>query len=164
MATSLAKSLKEASAQYIGTLDLGPDDAGFALAPEVNLQMVPNEGDKTYPCLTLSSEGEREELLPGTTEFKHRKIPLRLWIEDRHGGRDDAKDGQYRAWRETLIDAFHQRRPLTTAVPACYWCEVQPALVYDQQLPQYQMVISGMVLWFWTREARDSTAPGWERD
>lgn len=161
---NLPDLLKQALVTVIQKLNPDADERGFTLGGRVYGQMLPDESNVTFPCVIVTSEGEREELLPGTSESIRRVYPYRVFIADRHGTRDHARDAQYRSWRRAILETFHQKRALIDLVPGCYWCEVAPEVVYDQKLPQYQHVVSGMVVRCYTTEPRyrgpEAAAPG----
>ena len=105
-----------------------------------------------YPCVVASIEGEAERVAtPRTVGKRQLEFPVRVFILDRDS-EVQANEAKYTRWRQLMMTAFDQRpRDATTGrvlgATDVYDCEVVPKVVFDEKLPQYQMVVSGFVVW-----------------
>lgn len=108
--------------------------------------------DLQWPCVQLTTEGEIEERgANGTTEKTDWTYPVRCWIADQnHAGAHD-KGVVYYSARKQIMDRFDSG---LFAVPEVYQMLVNPLVVFDPALPNYQHIVSGLTLRFSAEETR----------
>jgi hypothetical protein len=138
-------SIKDAVVATITALDLD------GLAGGVQRQMVTDPSNISFPCIVVTSEGEREQVTGGDTTLKNVLFPVRVFFLDRESNRSAELEAQYAGWRGRLVDAFHQER--LAGVPSVAGGTVEPNVIFDEKLSQYHFVVSGMVARFdtWVR-------------
>jgi len=119
----------------------------------VYLQSAPTAKNIMYPCVLIASEDEQEGFEGGTNLRDDIVYPLRVFIVDRADITYEKMLPTYLQWRETIMSAFRFGR--LGQVPTVWKCVPQPLLVINEGvLEKYQNVVSGMVLRFYSREAR----------
>ena len=136
---------RRAVAARILTLGLA-DPAGGRPLP-VHEQIYPDEtGVATYPCVILSVEGSAETDGPnGTFAADDEGYPVKVMIADRLGSPPDhSRLPVYEAWRYAIKRAFAGQ--YLPGVPESAECRVEPYLIADPMLPQYQHFASGMLI------------------
>jgi hypothetical protein len=150
--------IKAAVAQVIVNLNLTggqlPGSAGTIadIGSNVYSQLLPDESNVKFPCVLVTTEGEREEPVFGSTTAKQRWIPFRVFIADRNSPRRHESEGYYLWWRNQIFNAFFQKK--LTGVDEVCGCEINLDVIFDPKLPQYQFIVSGMVLRFFVSEVR----------
>src|SRR5204862_2829651 len=81
--------IKQAVAAKIVSLNLEGGDLGNGqgtledLRSNVYVQMLPDASNIKFPCVLVTSEGEKEEPTGGTTEHRDMWRPVRVFIADR---------------------------------------------------------------------------------
>jgi len=119
----------------------------------VMVRMLPWPPVESYPCVYLVEENEQETLQVSTNLTDDKEYPVRVLFKDRADAAGyDRKRTTYNLWRQQILTAFENRR--LPGVPSVYMCKVQPTVMIDPNLPQYQFVVSGMTLRFVNREVR----------
>lgn len=121
----------------------------------VYLQMLPAETgynvqagqvqDVVYPAVLLTCEGEVDELIDGDSESNQGIFPCRCWIADITDPNLAAKVQTYLVARKSLLNLFHYQNPGIQGVMSA---DVTPNVMFDPRLPQYQRIVSGMLLKF----------------
>lgn len=102
--------------------------------------------DMKFPCVLLTSEGETEEFLPGDSEGIAGRFPQRCWIADINDPGRHKDERIYLAARKTIMATFHQRK--LAGCGAVRSVTVDPRVIFDPRLPNYQHIVSGMVVRF----------------
>jgi hypothetical protein len=139
----------------IVALELPGDDVFGNIGERVYLQMFPDLTGLLMPCVILSYEGEKEEVLDGDSLNARWNYPLRVFIVDAESPRKHEKANLYLSWRKAIIDIFHKRRGWAVGnVPEAEGSRVIPEVIFDQRLPQYAHIVSGIVVWTSTTEPR----------
>lgn len=142
--------------ECVEDLGLVSDDPGWGIGSSVYVFPWPTLENVSMPCVELTTEGETEQQLPGSTEHRERWLPMRLWLLDRGDQLNDPeRRAWYQSWRKRIADFFHQRRqPLF--VPEVQICLVEFGFVYDPRaIPAYAMSAGSLRLRFWVRERRE---------
>lgn len=136
----------------IQTLDLTSEDESWEIRENVYQFRRPTLDNVSFPCVQVTSEGEREEPLPGSTETIDWLWPARVFLMDRDPGTDQDRKDQAEKWRRQIMEAFRDQR--LTGVTEVKQTYVEPVVIYDPQEIAYQTVIGSLLLKFWTRESR----------
>lgn len=108
--------------------------------------------DVSYPFVGLTVEDEQESKVGGSTETEEWQYPLRVWICDKLHHHDHDKMRVYMVARKRIIRALSER--YLPGVNEVRNILVTPHLIIDPRLPNYQHVVSGIGVKFWTFEAR----------
>jgi hypothetical protein len=147
-----------AVAQVISSLNI----ANIGTPPRVFIVRYPNEFQVTFPAIFVSMEGESErpdERVNVGTDWDY---PVRVFYADQDITNTRARLAAELTVRQQLIDAFHMQTPLGLMV--VYQCKVVPNVIYDANIPTYQHIVSGMVIWSKMRYVRavgrSATIPG----
>jgi hypothetical protein len=122
---------------------------------QVYTGMFPSDRTSVFPCIWVTKEGLREQVIGGTNtrdDFLH---PVNVYFVDRNPQTYDQPSPQYDLWRQILRRAFERKR--LPNVPEMYDCDVEMNVIVDPKLPHYQYLVSGMVLKFKTREPRSTS-------
>lgn len=146
--------IKSAATDLIKGLAL-PGDAIFGdIDQRVYSQLFPDDSEGRYPRVTLTTEGETEEKLVGDSETERWNYPIRIWIEDKESDRRHSKEELYMTWRKRIMLLFDNRNPFKGVVEEVEGSIIRPGITFNRQLPIYQNIVSGMVLWVSTSEDR----------
>lgn len=106
----------------------------------------------TFPCVLLSAENEVEETGENSdTGNMDWRYPVRIWVLDK--SKDQAKAPEYYAARKTIIDRLHDQSDFA-GVPEAVRCRIVPGPIFDRRLPEYQTVITAILVRFETSEER----------
>ena len=125
---------------------LGLTTPGGATMPVIE-QMYPDEATiSTYPCVVLSVDGATETDGPnGTWAADDRGFPVKVQICDRNGVPPDHRMlPTYESWRYAIERAFAGQ--YLPGVPESGSCTIEPYLIADPAMPQYQFFVSGMLV------------------
>ena len=136
---------RAAVAARVRTLGLTDPSNGRPLP--VHEQLYPDEtGVQTYPCVILSVEGSTETVgNNGTFAADDKGYPVKLMVADRLGSPPDhSRLPVYEAWRYAIERAFDGQ--YLPGVPESAECKVEPYLIADPAMPQYQHFQSGMLI------------------
>jgi hypothetical protein len=151
-ADDLYPRIKAAAVARIVGLDLQSDDPSWGIGESVYSFRGPTLDNVDLPCVQLTSEGEREERLAGTTEHVDYLWPVRVFLMDRDPGGDPGRGRWSQSWRKRILDAFaDEALPDVAEVVTCL---VEPTVLYDVTALAYQLVVGSLLLKFWTRQAR----------
>lgn len=113
----------------------------------------PDPANADFPVVWISTDGVRETVEAGLNATNDIGYPVRVLIVDRHELRDKSRlRERYEPWREAIIEAFLDKR--LAGVPESVQCLIEPLPVLDPNLPQYQFVVSGVVVRCRTRKTR----------
>lgn len=120
-------------------------------------QTLPDERTAQWPAILLTFEGEAEQMEVAAFGPEFDVIyPVRVWIVDRHPTNDQTMRPTYKQWRKQIMDRL---RPLTTLsdsggdIPGVWDVQVQPLVAFDPRLPQYQYIVSGLLVRVFTRDS-----------
>lgn len=121
-------------------------------ASHVYVKMVLDDKNMHLPAIALTPTDTEQILTTGTNAKDDISHPVVCQIVDRNSKDYVAKLPTYLRWRERIIRFFiHQR---LSGVPECYTCDIVPEVIFDQQLRDFQYMVSGFVLRFRCREVR----------
>lgn len=144
-AVSLQSRIKDDIAQIIRDLNLGN------LAGGIENLFVADESNIQLPCVMLTL-GDAERATGGTLESRFRTYTVRVFIYDDDAQNTPESEDKYMVWRQTMMDALHQR-PRTGSpkrrLPNCPEVNglvVNPKAVVDDRLPQLQKIMSGFTV------------------
>jgi hypothetical protein len=113
----------------------------------------PDPANADFPVVWVTADGVRETIEPGLNATNDIAYPVRVLIVDRHELRDKARlRERYEPWRARIVEAFLDKR--LAGVPESVQCLIEPLPVLDPNLPQYQFVVSGLVVRCRTRKPR----------
>lgn len=115
-------------------------------------QVQPSEVNIAMPCCIVSLAGLLETDEGGTNIRDDVGYPLRVDLVDRASPDDKRIIPLVTKARQSIQRAFRQQR--LPGVPETYVCRVEPAPIYDPELPAYQIALSSFVLRFVAREVR----------
>lgn len=139
--------IKQAILNIILEMNL-PGDATFGgIGQRVFSQLLPDEVGLQFPCVILTTEGQAEEVITGDSLIQRWRFPVRVWIADRESDRKHEKEGLYMAWRRRIIERFDQKAIGSDDVPEAEGSTVVTEVIFDPRLPDYQYLISGLVVW-----------------
>lgn len=131
-------------------MQLVPDEAaGLTVAGDVS--------DVVFPCVLLTLDADAETRSPEDTGTKGWTMPVRMWIADKNPQHNHARIPLYLGARKALFDAFDEIRGDAAndlGVPEIIRLTVTPEVRFDPRLPNYQHLVSGMLLTVETEEAR----------
>lgn len=150
MSTVLWKQLKEATVSAVQELGLESTEG------RVYDQILPDPLTAKYPCVYCTIEDEKPRLLAGTTEDDDVEYPVRVLYADRDTAHRHERQPKYMGWQFSIIQQFenmHRWFRTTYGLPVVR-INIEPEVAIDGRLPQYKMVVGGLVLWFWTRQAK----------
>jgi hypothetical protein len=156
---ALYMALKREVVKQIKELRLTGDVSGVTLLDKVYDPMVVDKSAVEYPCVIVTSEGEREDIAPGgTTELEFWWYPLWVILCDEESQRDGSREGDYQAWRYKIWRRFNNRRP-TFTLPSPWsanWGLVTPDAVMPglRNIQAYQNIVSPMHIKFQILEPR----------
>lgn len=102
-----------------------------------------------FPAVVISQDNLVPRLLGRTSAAEEWRYPVRIWLLDMEPS--NAKKQMYLTLLRTLAGAFSGKR--LAGVSEVQFCEVDYEVAFDPRLPQYRHVVTGMVLWFRTKEA-----------
>lgn len=113
----------------------------------------PDAVNADFPAVWVTADGVRESVAAGLNNTNDIGYPVRVLILDRHHQRDlKALREKYEPWRALLVEVFQNKR--LPGVPESVQCLVEPLAILDPNLPQYQFVVSGLVVRCLTRKTR----------
>lgn len=123
------------------------------IGSNVYIQIFPDESNIKFPCVLVTTEGEKETPVGGTNYTIEKWRPVRVIICDRMSpARRHENEPYYLDWRDTIYNTFwHQR---LASVGNVSGCEITPEIVFDPKLPYFQYIVTGMVLRFYTTESK----------
>ncbi len=165
VANEIYADIQDAAVNAVVGLD---DDL---IGARVYARMFPDYSDVQFPCVFASVEGEMERLVPEECStggpgigddagYDVWEYPVRLWIADNTQPRAHSRRRAYLRLRRAIIGLFnfkaHPLAETTPAVLAVQSARVEPEIVFDPMLPQYQHVVCGVRVFFKTAEDRET--------
>ncbi len=134
-----------------------------AIGDKVYVVRYPNELQVDFPAVFISVEGEAEqpdERMNNGTDWEY---PTRVFFARQDTSNNRAHMRQELGWRQQLIDTFHMTTPFLNVMEDVYKCRVVPNVIYNPNLPAYQHIVSGMVIWSKIRIVRGTRVPATKR-
>jgi hypothetical protein len=136
-------------------LQLVPDDStGYSVAQGKDVPVV-------FPALLFSLDTEAERGAVSDTGTSGWILPIRCWVADTTNPRAHGRLPLYLGARKGLFDAFDEpagrpklRDATGQAIEEVINVKVRPQAIFDPRLPQYQYLLSGMVIEVETEEER----------
>jgi len=80
------------------------------IASRVYPLIVEDTSNIDFPCISVVTAGENDDLLPGNSEDREYGWPVGVLLLDNPGARIHDREPLYLGWRKQICDAFHQRR------------------------------------------------------
>lgn len=122
------------------------------IGPNVYIQLTPTQVNVKFPCVIVTPWALSEDNptnLSGLDDWGH---PNWVWICDRKPPTLHKELARIERWRQAIRRAFHNQQLRDPS--SCVRCVVETADIVDPRLPQYQFVVSQMVVRVYTREPR----------
>jgi hypothetical protein len=143
---------KQGVIETIKALDLSSASDVLAVGERVyDVVMMADRADVKYPAVFVSSDGgiERFDAAKSTNAYRVWEYPVAVAIRDRETTKAVQKSKTYHTWRQAIWDEFDVRQPAKVMefVPECQWCKVEPLTVFDPTQPQYQDILSSLLIW-----------------
>jgi len=137
--------------------------AGLSMAALNGSVSIPNDriykrtvaapdGTMAYPCIVLSHEGQRESQEGTTTGKDDIGYPVNVWVLDRDDASREARRKGWLKWRQQVFRSLRNQR--LAGVTEVLTVKVEPGMVFDPKLPDYQIVVLGFVVRVLCRELR----------
>lgn len=149
-ADDLRPRVRQGAADLTRSLDLSSDDPAWGVR-QVYVEPLERPGNRSLPCVVLTSQGETEQKLPGSTEHRDWLFPVRLLLLDEGAGRDPERDAWRESWRQALFDAFDDKR--LPGVPEVQACRVEFLPLTERD--RAGDVAGALRLRFWVRQRRE---------
>ena len=130
----------------------------YAIGGRVFAVRWPDQKQVDFPCVFVSVEGETEQADERVNVGTDWGYPTRVFLADNDTTNARANLTRELTWRQQIIDRFHMQQ--FAADPLVYQFKVVPAVIYDPRLPQYEHVVSGMVIWAKVRVVRGTRPHG----
>ncbi|MDE2097716.1 MAG: hypothetical protein KGL39_10745 [Patescibacteria group bacterium] len=115
----------------------------------------PDDPRVKFPCVMVTTEDERAERLPGTTEHKDWLLPVRVFLADRDTALRNEREVEWLTWHQQVLNAFDQKPLGRMPGLNLYWVEAHPQVAYDREAAAYRYVVGSVLLKCSTREPRD---------
>lgn len=122
----------------------------------VYLQTLPDETNVQFPCVLVSYEaGQEEDGEDSSFETDGVVFPISVWIADHESRRQENPSPRpdYLAWRDAIAELFRGYMTLPDC-PEVFDVRVFPQKVFDERLPYYRFLMSGLVVKFHTSRPR----------
>ena len=122
-------------------------------------QMLPEELNVQFPCVLVTSFGEKARDGDAGHSFETRgtAYPIRVMILDPAGPYPQAREGDYLAWNRTMARTFDGLALPVNSLPDCPECwqvETEEITHIDPRLPESQWFRGGIRLICHVSEAR----------
>jgi hypothetical protein len=156
--------VKNAALQAVIALNLTSDNPQVPSVGSNVFSWITWDGNNNvWPAVVLMYEDLAEKI--GSGDSEHRSLePLPLGcviVDEANASRQHEREAVYLAWRETLVDAFHQQRPfagltLSPADPtmAQVYCTVDTQRIWDGRAREFNRIASPLVLNFTVKYPR----------
>lgn len=142
--SDIAKRINAEVVLALVDLDLQGDVPARNIGDRVYSLTWPDNRDVKFPCLMVFQR-EPESRLYGDSAGDVWEFPLVVAVCDQ-GDLKHTLKGLYLTWRWALIEAF-QNASLPAVTEVCKrGIVVQPDVVFDERLPQYQHIETGVVI------------------
>lgn len=113
-------------------------------AQRVYEQQWPDPSNVSFPCTLVTVDGVQETEETGISTRWDRGRPVKVMLADRQSHRDPAKLALYEFWREKVERAFVRQR--VAGVPESVQCRIEPYVILDPNLPQFEYMVTGLVV------------------
>jgi hypothetical protein len=120
------------------------------IGDSVHVQMFPDSSNITFPCILVTTEGEKETPVGGTNFTGEFWFPVRVIICDRASTRRNENEPYYFYWREQIYMNFWHQKIL--GLSEICGCEIDTEVIFDPRLPFFQYIVSGLLLRFYIGE------------
>lgn len=121
-------------------------------AANVYEQAYPDAGNVTFPCTLVSVDGVQESDEQGLSTRDDVGRPVKIQIADRANKHDHSKLPLWESWRQAIERCFRNQQ--LAGVPESKICRIEPYQIIDPALPQFEWMVSGLVVRCVTREPR----------
>lgn len=122
-------------------------------AARVYEQAFPDPSDVEFPCTLVTVDGVQETEETGLSTRDDRGRPIKIQIADRADRREVIKRlPEYEFWRQSIERCFINQR--LAGVPESIKCKIEPYVIIDPSMPQYEYMVSGLVVRAICREPR----------
>ena len=142
---AVATRVRRAVADTIRLLNIPP-------AERVYEQMIPDESNVSFPCVLVTVDGVQESQETGLSTVDDIGRPVKVAIADRGGKREAQKLAEYEYWRQSIDRCFRSQQ--LAGIPESVICRIEPNLIIDPNLPQYDYIVTGLVVRAVCREPR----------
>lgn len=142
---AVATRVRRAIADTIRLLPIPP-------AARVYEQIIPDPENASFPCVMLTVDGVSETDEPGLSTRDDIGRPVKVMIADRCNERDHTKLDLYEYWRQSIDRCFRNQQ--LAGIPESKYCKIEPYIIIDLNMPQYQYMVSGLVVRAICREPR----------
>lgn len=137
--------------------------AGLTMAAGSGSVSIPNEriykrtfaapdGSFAYPCILLCHEGQRESQEGTTTGKDDIAYPINVLVLDRDDASREARRKGWFKWRQQVFRALRNQR--LAGVTEVLTVKVEPSVIVDPKLNDFQVVVLGFTLRVVCRELR----------
>jgi hypothetical protein len=114
---------------------------------------IPEFSDVFFPNVILSIDGVEEHFQNVLATLDYVGRPVKVQINDRCDVRElITKLPTYEKWREMIGRCFVNQR--LAGVLESHLCQIEPYVIVDPKLPQYEFMVSGLVVRATCRERR----------
>lgn len=121
-------------------------------AQRVYEQAFPEPSNVKFPCILTSVDGEQETDESGLSTRDDVGRPVKVGIYDRWSRRDHGKLATWEAWRQACERCFRNQQLI--GVPESKICRIEPFVIVDPNLPQFEFMVSKFIVRCVTREPR----------
>lgn len=121
-------------------------------AQRVYEQAFPEPSNVKFPCILTSVDGEQETDESGLSTRDDVGRPVKVGIYDRWSRRDHGKLVTWEAWRQACERCFRNQQLI--GVPESKICRIEPFVIVDPNLPQFEFMVSKFIVRCVTREPR----------
>ena len=115
-------------------------------------QIFPDDTEFKYPCVSVHVAGLSETEGPGLNMLDDITYPARIMFYDVHAKTDHRPLPKYERWRQAVARSFRNQH--VPGVTPSIQIKVEPLLIADLELPQYQHYAGGLLLRCSVREPR----------
>jgi hypothetical protein len=121
-------------------------------ASRVYEQSFPDPQNVAFPCVLVTVDGVSETDESGLSTRDDVGRPVKVQIADRRSKSDHAKLPDYELWRQAIERCFRNQQ--LAGVPESKICRIEPYVILDANLPQFEYMVSGLVVRAVCREPR----------
>lgn len=121
-------------------------------AARVYEQSFPDPQNVAFPCVLVTVDGVSETDESGLSTADDVGRPVKVQIADRRSKSDHAKLPDYELWRQSIERCFRNQQ--LAGVPESKICRIEPYVILDPNLPQFEYMVSGIVVRAVCRERR----------
>ncbi len=121
-------------------------------AARVYEQSFPDPGNVSFPCVLVTVDGVEETSEQTFSQRDDFGRPVKVQIADRFSKGDHERLASYEFWREKITRCFVNQQ--LAGVPESVYCKIEPYVILDPNLPQFEYMVSGFVVRCVCREPR----------